>query len=343
MMLTCIEVVLDKIKRRSQWPRQITAILERANLFKQERREQGHDRHARQDTIRLARFLERNLTAAAIARACRALQSPLFGWGKSVQITAPFGYGDIVPLEKTHRVLLPSMGAEGGNSTPSFCRKLNAMAISFSEFLVASRDYPIVFSTGDSSQSFAPLVVLGLGNEQNLFVNSDGEWATDTYVPAFLRRYPFCISKVYVDGEPQSEKVVCIDRTYLDPAGIALFDMTGKPEPLWVERENLLSEYEADLDLTAQMCAIFAKLDLFAPFTMQVTESGRQALELQGMYRVDEAKFLALKAANHKALVEKGLMGRIYAHFFSLANFARLYDRAVRQTNVAKRPSRGGK
>ena len=272
-----------------------------------------------------------------------------------MQITAPFGYGEIVPLEKTHRVLLPSMGAGGthagtgagsesrGNAAPSFCRNLNAMAISFSEFIVACRDYPIVFSTGDNGQSYAPLVVLGLGNEQNLFVNPEGEWAADTYVPAFVRRYPFCISKVYLDGEPQSDKVVCIDKAYIDAAGIALFDQAGKPAAHWLEREKLLSEYEADLDLTAQMCAIFTKLELFSPFTMQVNEGGKQALQLQGMHRIDEAKFLALKAANHKALVEKGLMGRIYAHFFSLANFARLYDRALSQAPVKKRAARSGK
>ncbi len=268
-----------------------------------------------------------------------------------MQITAPFGYGDIVPLEKSHRVLLPSIGAvtgsgNGGTSAsavPSFCRNLNAMAISFSEFIVASRDYPIVFSTSDNGKTYSPLAVLGLGNEQNLFVNIDGEWTADTYLPAFVRRYPFCISKVYVDGQPQTDKVVCIDKAYIDEAGIALFDQAGKPAPQWIEREKLLSEYEADLDLTAQMCAIFTKLDLFSPFTMQVNEAGRQALELQGMQRIDEAKFLALKAANHKALVEKGLMGRIYAHFFSLANFARLYDRAVKQTPAKKRALRGTK
>ena len=82
-----------------------------------------------------------------------------------MQITAPFGYGEIVPLEKNHKVLLPNVGAGGGNAAPEFCRKLNAMAISFSEFFIASRDYPIVFSTADEGKSYAPLVVLGLSND----------------------------------------------------------------------------------------------------------------------------------------------------------------------------------
>lgn len=33
-----------------------------------------------------------------------------------MQITAPFGYGDIVPLEKTHKVLLPSIGPVTGSA-----------------------------------------------------------------------------------------------------------------------------------------------------------------------------------------------------------------------------------
>ena len=160
-----------------------------------------------------------------------------------MQITAPFGYGEIVPLEKNHKVLLPGMGAGGGNSTPSFCRKLNAMALSFSEIIIASRDYPIVFSTADNGQSFAPLAVLGLGNEQNLFINAGGEWNADTYVPAFVRRYPFCISKVYVDGAPQTDKVVCIDKTYLDDTGIALFDQAGQATAQWALREKLPAKY----------------------------------------------------------------------------------------------------
>ena len=42
-----------------------------------------------------------------------------------------------------------------------------------------------------------------------------------------------------------------------------------------------------------------------------------------------EAKLLALKPLSHKALVTRALMGRIYAHFHSLENFARLYQRAA--------------
>ena len=243
-----------------------------------------------------------------------------------MQITPPFGYDDIVPLEKHHKVLLP---AATGGSAPGFARRINAMAISFSEFAIAQRDYPIVFTTVDSGATYAPLAVLGLADGQNLFVDAEGRWVDGAYVPAFVRRYPFCISRLTVDGVPKDERLVCVERSYIDEGGIALFDAQGAATTEWAARERMLAEYEKDLDLTAQMCAFFQKLELFTPFTMQVRHGDAPGLTMQGMFCIDENKFVELSAANHKALAGKGLAARAYAHLFSLANFSRLYDRAV--------------
>ena len=239
-------------------------------------------------------------------------------------ITPPFGYDEIVPLQKQHRVLMPQ------GTTPAFCRKLNALAVSASEFTVAGRDYPIVFASVDAGKTYAPVVVLGLTEGSNLFIGAQGEWDAAVYLPAFVRRYPFCISKVYVDGNASGERVVCVARAYVDEGGVALFDLKGKPAPRWQAIERLLAEYEDDLDLTAQMCAALARLQLFKPFTMQVIEGGRTGVKLQGMFRIDEERLRDLKPASHKVLVSKGFMGRIYAHLHSLENFQRLYARTLR-------------
>ena len=46
----------------------------------------------------------------------------------------------------------------------------------------------------------------------------------------------------------------------------------------------------------------------------------------------------ALLPAEHKALMTKDLMGRIYAHIHSLENFARLYSRAMARAGAPSRP-----
>jgi hypothetical protein len=257
------------------------------------------------------------------------------GEQSALKITPPFGYGDIVPLQKTDSVLLPAPG-----TTPAFCRSINALALSFTEFSVAARDYPIVFASADEGASYSPVIVLGLADAQNLFVGASGEWDSTTYLPAFVRRYPFCISKLYVEGQPRSEKVVCVAASHVDKQGLQLFTAGGDATPQWQAAERLMQEYEADLDTTAQMCATFKNLGLFSPFTFQILQDDVPGLTLQGMHRIDEEKLKALEPVQHKSLVTTGMMGKIYAHVHSLENFARLYARALARARPASVPAR---
>ena len=105
---------------------------------------------------------------------------------------------------------------------------------------------------------------------------------------------------------------------------MALFDEHGEPSERWRSIERLLAEFEKDLDLTNEMCAALGRLGLFEPFTMQVIREQQEQLSLGGMYRISESRLGDLQAANHKVMVAKGYMSRIYAHLHSLQNFARL-------------------
>lgn len=237
-------------------------------------------------------------------------------------ITAPYGYREIVPLQKTDKVLLPR------GSTPEFCRGANTLALSCGEFVAAARDYPIAFACADG-ESFAPVALLGLGEGQNLFIDAQGAWDVQCYVPAFVRRYPFCLARLLAEGKPGDDRIVCVEKAYLDKGGLALYDADGKATANWLRFEQLLQSYENDLDLTGKMCETFAKLNLFEPFEFKIMNGDQPALTIKGMHRIDEKRFLDLNPASHKALVNKGFMGRIYSHFNSLENFGRLYQRAL--------------
>ncbi len=249
---------------------------------------------------------------------------------RALTLTPPFGYGEIVPLQRTHRVLLPH------GATPQFCRGINALAVSYAELPTAARHYPVVFASADAGRSYAPVVVLGLADGQNLFVSPTGDWDVHAYVPAYVRRYPFCLSKLYVDGEARGERVVCVARAYVDDAGIGLFAEDGSATPYWAQMERLLAEFEADLDRTAAMCAALARLDLFAPFSFTVMHDDAPGLRVEGMYRIDQARFDALRPATLKVLQRKGFLGHLYAHLQSLENFASLYHRAVERARARR-------
>jgi hypothetical protein len=238
-----------------------------------------------------------------------------------MQINPPFGYGEIVPLYRDQKVRLPAPGA-----LPEFCRRVNVVPISYSEFGLACRDYPLAFITTDQGQTFFPAGVLGVTGGENLFLR-DSRWDSSAYLPAYLRRYPFCMARVTLDSVEQADRLICVEKAFLSDDGERMFDDSGAALPRWQPIEKLLQEYEADLERGREMCAILADYALLEPFTLQASLKEGGAMNLGGMHRVDERKLEFLNAAQHKNLIRKGIMGRIYAHLISLENFARLLTR----------------
>lgn len=241
-----------------------------------------------------------------------------------MQINPPFGYNEIVPLYKNSRVRLPPAG-----TLPQFCSQSNAIPLSFSEFGVACRDYPLAFTSSDGGRSFAAIAVLGMAGNENLFLNN-GKWDENAYLPAYVRRYPFCMARVTLDSVEQADRLICVEKSCISKDaedGERMFDDAGGPLERWRPIDKLLNEYEADLERSQEMCAILADYTLLAPFTLQAVLNEGGAMNLGGMYRVEEKKLEFLNAAQHRNLIKKGIMGRIYAHLLSLDNFARLLKR----------------
>src|SRR5258707_6139375 len=238
-----------------------------------------------------------------------------------MQINPPFGYSEIVPLRKDQKVRLPARGA-----LPEFCRRVNAVPISYSEFGVACRDYPLAFITTDRGRTFPPVAVLGVTGGENLFLR-DGQWDGSVYLPAYVRRYPFCMARVTLDSVEQADRLICVEKAFVSEEGERMFDDSGLAPARWQTIEKLLQEYEADLERSRELCAILADYAFLEPFTLQTSLKEGGATNLGGMYRVDERKLEFLNAAQHKTLIRKGVMGRIYAHLISLENFARLLAR----------------
>jgi hypothetical protein len=240
-----------------------------------------------------------------------------------MNIQPPFGYRDIIPLNRSQKVRLLRPG-----EMPEFARGLNSIPISYTEFALVAREYPIVFTAIGNAQVFTPVAVIGMVNGENLY-NNGGAWAGGVYVPAYARRYPFCMARVTLDKVEQKNRLICVEKSYVDDnAGEALFDAKGKATEKWQEIERLLSEYEIDLERSREMCGILADYGLLEPFTMQAKmNKGGGPLAMTGMHRVAEAKIEHLNASQLKNLVKKGILSRLYAHLLSLDNFARLLDR----------------
>lgn len=255
-----------------------------------------------------------------------------------MQINPPYGFQEVVALEKTHRILLPK-----GPTLPVVFRTMNPMPVSYTEFPIASRDYPLVFISSDQGKTFMPMLVLGLEAQQNLFVTTENAWDPRVYLPAYVRRYPFCMTRVLVDGKEAPERVACVEKRAINDRGEKLFDDKGNLLSDWEQRQKLLFEYEADLARTDEMCKLLAQYQLLESFTMQAVPNQGEPLQLTGMYRIAEPKLAELEGPVLKELVQKGVLGRIYTHLLSLDNFQRLLGRRAQSSKTAAAEKPGGK
>src|SRR5262249_25747819 len=118
-----------------------------------------------------------------------------------------------------------------------------------------------------------------------------------------------------------------VEKSFLSEDGERMFDDAGASLPRWQPVEKLVKEYETDLERSREMCAVLADYALLEPFTLQAVLKESGAMNLGGMHRIEARRLESLDSAQHKNLIRKGIMGRIYAHLISLENFARLLAR----------------
>ena len=237
-----------------------------------------------------------------------------------MEISAPLGYQSITPLLREMRVR-PMAG-----HIPAFASQRNAMPIVAGEAGPAGRDYPIVFVTSNSTE-FAPVAVVGLLPGENLFAQPEG-WASGCYIPAYVRRYPFCMARAAVAGTAGSESIICIDTPAISADGVANFDTTGQPTPEFAQMQEFLARFEDELRRTRELCQIFADYKLFELMTAKV-RIGELSVDLNGLYRIAEPRLQQLMSNQLKTLVRKGGMALIYQHLNSLAQLQNLSSRKL--------------
>lgn len=218
----------------------------------------------------------------------------------------------------------------------SFAKKTNSVLIAASEFAAASREYPIVF-VGQEGGPFTLAALVGLNDKENVMVTEEGRWEPDTYIPAFIRRYPF----VLAGPEGAEELTVCIDEAYeglSEEQGEALFNADGTETTYLKNVIEFLVLFHSDMKRTAVFAARMHELGLLASKVVTFEREGVKKT-LEGAWVIDEAKLGTLSDAHLLELVKSGYFGWIYAHLMSLNNLARIAKRMDARRLAAEAPA----
>ncbi len=206
------------------------------------------------------------------------------------------------------------------NANYAFAGETNSVPLTAMEFTRAMRDYPIVFSAADP---VVPVVVLGLRGAKNQFVADDGAWRAGTYVPAYVRRYPF----ILMESPDKLQYTLCIDEvpSHLGDEGQKLFE-NGEPSEICKKALEFCSSYQGQHAFTLEFTALLEKYSLLVDNKASITLASGEQLSLSGFRVIDEEKFTALPDDVFLEWRQRGWIPLVYCHLLSMGNWQSMAD-----------------
>lgn len=201
-----------------------------------------------------------------------------------------------------------------------FVKNINMASVMVHEFSRAASIYPIVFVEDKQKDQFKPIVLLGLEEGENLFVQED-KWQA-SYIPAIIRRYPFALAKTGEEGR----FMVCIDEQsdlVNEKEGQALFNDNGEPAEVMERVKRYLAELQQMDKFTDDFCKYLAEKNMFTPLNMKV-RIGNEMRNITGAYIVNEERLNSLSDETFLEMRAKKYIPVVYSHLSSLSQIERL-------------------
>lgn len=211
------------------------------------------------------------------------------------------------------------------NSGFAFAAGLAAVPLGVNEIPLAARHYPIVLP----NEPGAPLAVTGLRNGQNLFVSESGQWRAHTYVPAYVRRYPFIFASV----KPE-QLILCVDEAascLTQDDGIRLFDDDGQQSEHLRRTVEFVSAFQGYHVAATQFAEALIEAQLVDTVEVNVGLQSGEKLRLDGLRTVRESALDALPDSLVAEWHRRKWLALSYAMLLSQNNWAVLLEYAAEQ------------
>jgi hypothetical protein len=240
----------------------------------------------------------------------------------------PVMYNDLVPLSSNEHATWKTNSA---NVAP-FLVNQHAVPVTIDEFVLAQRNYPIIFSSGSNP---VPLALMGLNIGVNTIVDETGKLTRETYVPAYVRRYPFMLAKLRPDTDELS---LCFDPTANavgpDGDGDPLFT-DGKPSEATQTILQFCEQFEQAAQRTQAFMQELVEAKLLMDGEVSIQQEGNdQPFIYRGFQMVSEEKLRELRGDSLRKMSRNGMLPLIYAHMFSLQLMRDVFARQMAMGKV---------
>ncbi len=242
----------------------------------------------------------------------------------------PILYKDLVPLNSNEHGKFKSRPLDNAK----FMAGQHAIPLTVEEFVMASRHYPIIFSASDTP---VPLVLMGMNEGVNTYMDDEGKFTNPVYLPAYIRRYPFMLARLQPDSD---ELTLCFDPSTeavgeFKKEGEALFDKEGQPSEVTQGILKFCEEFEQAGARTHSFVEELKKLDLLMDGEVSIQQEGNEnPFIYRGFKMVNEDKLREMRGDELRKMNQNGMLPLIYAHLFSLQLMREVFAAQVQQGKV---------
>lgn len=201
-----------------------------------------------------------------------------------------------------------------------FTSQVNAVPINLIEMPQICHYYPIAFSPDESA---TPVAILGLRDNENLFLNGKKEWTAETYIPAYIRRYPF----IFAETQDEDQLTLCVDmdKSVIDEASDQpFFDAEGKPSVMSQNALEFCKSYHAAARQTLDFGKALEKSGILVNRQAEISTPAGKKINFSGFRIVDEKKLAELDDKTFLEWRKQGWLPFLYAHLFSGAQWQKL-------------------
>lgn len=201
-------------------------------------------------------------------------------------------------------------------------KNLTSAPITVNEYFESCKEYPIVFAK-DSQGSWLSVAILG-AEKENTFVEADGQWRKNCYIPAFVGRYPFLFMEdkgnlvLTVDPSQKIEKSEAGENYFFE-------DDDSHSEFLKKIVSSMNSAHKFS-NLTQDFIKTLENLNLLEESGMRGTTAQGNDFSIGGFFVVKEEKLKALTAKAQAKLCKKGFTQFLTAHMISVSNIHKLVN-----------------
>jgi hypothetical protein len=246
---------------------------------------------------------------------------PVSGEAKAASIPSslPLFFKEVAALDAgTHGALKLDRSKGFG-----YAAVANALPLGLSEIALAAQYYPIVVTGGPNPMAVA---ILGYRAEENLYVDAKGHWLSDTYIPAYVRAFPFILI------EPPGADTVYLGIETKAPLfgkkGQALF-AEGTPTDLVTEAMKFAMAYREDLKRAAELVKALDGAGLLQANEARLNFKSGGIARLDGFRAIDPAKLEAFPDPGFLEWRKRGWLSSLFAimqsstrwgHIVNLAN-----------------------